>query len=395
MSSDISTRWSGLEWGKQNENCTYETLIDLTTLNLRGHVFAGATLPFGMAKAVADVEQGNYAGFASNGSPIMGFSSLHDSGTGGSSSLGNFPLFIHPSCPDMNTCVLTKSGRPVPSVDGSVAARPGYFKIALESGVTAEMTAAERATLFRFTLTGNGALNPVITVDGSDLLGSNGARTLHVDATTGRITGEGEFSPSFGRGTYNAYTCVDFRGAELQDVGVFNDTNFSGLTKTEAHYGSKQGAYARFVGTESEGTILARVGLSWLSMDRACENAEREIADWNFDHLVESAEAIWRKKLEPITIDSTGIDESLLRNFWSGVYRAFLSPQDYTGENPLWNSSEPYYDSFYCIWYVELSETSLHLYDTCLPSFLGIRSVAYIHSICWLIRFHSRESYDP
>jgi putative alpha-1,2-mannosidase len=27
-----------------------------------------------------------------------------------------------------------------------------------------------------------------------------------------------------------------------------------------------------------------------------------------------------------------------------------LSPQDYTNENPLWNSTEPYFDSFYCIW---------------------------------------------
>lgn len=36
--------------------------------------------------------------------------------------------------------------------------------------------------------------------------------------------------------------------------------------------------------------------------------------------------------------------------FWSGVYRAMISPQDYTGENPLWESDEPYYDSYYCIW---------------------------------------------
>lgn len=32
-----------------------------------------------------------------------------------------------------------------------------------------------------------------------------------------------------------------------------------------------------------------------------------------------------------------------------------INPQDYTGENPLWESSEPYFDSFY--WYAVL----LHL----------------------------------
>ncbi|KAG9970238.1 hypothetical protein KCU98_g14613, partial [Aureobasidium melanogenum] len=47
-----------------------------------GHVFAGATLPFGMAKAVADVNGENQGGYASDYSNITGFSHMHDSGTG-------------------------------------------------------------------------------------------------------------------------------------------------------------------------------------------------------------------------------------------------------------------------------------------------------------------------
>lgn len=27
-----------------------------------------------------------------------------------------------------------------------------------------------------------------------------------------------------------------------------------------------------------------------------------------------------------------------------------INPQNYTGENPLWKSNEPYFDSLYCIW---------------------------------------------
>jgi hypothetical protein len=30
-----------------------------------------------------------------------------------------------------------------------------------------------------------------------------------------------------------------------------------------------------------------------------------------------------------------------------------INPQDYTGENPLWKSKEPYFDSFY--WYAHRS----------------------------------------
>ena len=53
--------------------------------NNGGHVFPGATLPFGMAKAGADVNGEDQGGFATDGSNITGFSHMHDSGTGGAS----------------------------------------------------------------------------------------------------------------------------------------------------------------------------------------------------------------------------------------------------------------------------------------------------------------------
>jgi putative alpha-1,2-mannosidase len=58
-----------------------------------GHVFPGATLPFGMAKASADVDVENQGGFSTGDvtGKITGFSHMHDSGTGGVS------LFYSPS----------------------------------------------------------------------------------------------------------------------------------------------------------------------------------------------------------------------------------------------------------------------------------------------------------
>ncbi|TEA20296.1 putative secreted glycosidase [Colletotrichum sidae] len=70
-----------------------------------GNVFVGATLPDGLAKAVIDVDGEKTGGFATDGSNITGFSIVHDSGTGGNPSLGNFPLFPQ-LCPgdDLNNC---------------------------------------------------------------------------------------------------------------------------------------------------------------------------------------------------------------------------------------------------------------------------------------------------
>ena len=148
--------------------------------------------------------------------------------------------------------------------------------------------------------------------------------------------------------------CTDVKGAEILDVGSFNYSavlpGVAAAVSDDQFSASRRGVYTRFKDVKPTDQIYARVGLSWLSVERACENAEREVKDWDFDRLVKESETAWRKKLAPIQLDSTGVDKSHLRNFWSGVYRAFINPQDYTGENQLWNSSEPYYDSWYCIW---------------------------------------------
>lgn len=95
---------------------------------------------------------------------------------------------------------------------------------------------------------------------------------------------------------------------------------------------------------------MVRVGLSFISVEKACNNAESEIPDADFQGVLSAAEEVWRKKLSVIQVNATGVSAELQTVFWSGTYRSMISPQDYTGENPLWNSTEPYYDSFYCIW---------------------------------------------
>jgi putative alpha-1,2-mannosidase len=93
--------------------------------------------------------------------------------------------------------------------------------------------------------------------------------------------------------------------------------------------------------------ILARVGVSLISSDQACSNAESEIPSFDFDATHTAAESTWREKISPISVSTTGVDKSFLVNFYSGIYRTMVNPQDYTGENPLWKSDEPYFDSFY------------------------------------------------
>lgn len=316
--------------------------------------------------AVADVDGENTGGFSTDGSNITGFSALHDSGTGGNPSLGNFPIFPQ-VCPsdDINTCKFPIAARATPYKNDSVKARPGYFGVELENGIHAEMTVAEHTALFRFdfskALSANTSGHPLLLIDLTDLWASRQYASISVEAnsadSSGRMRGNGTFLPSFGAGSYQAYFCLDVHGSTIKDSGVW--VNDRAGTEPKQLYVTRgfnlfylqAGGYLRFQATLN-GTIDARMGLSFISTDQACQNAEKEIpgSNFGFDNLVTQAEDAWRTKLAPISLSTGDVDSSFVISFWSAVYRTMISPQDYTGENPHWQSPEPYFDSFYCIW---------------------------------------------
>lgn len=332
-----------------------------------GNVFAGASLPYGMAKAVADTNSGsNQGGFTLDGSNVTGFSLMHDSGTGGGASMGNFALFPYTSCPggELDNCVFPKVSRAALGTfnNQTVVAEPGYFSITLDSGVRAEMTSAQHTSLFRFTFpaasagnsTSSATAQPLILQDLTDLSNSrqdNGS--IAVDASTGRITGSGRFQPSFAQGTYVLYFCTDFSspGADIHDSGIFVNSRASAdvknltISRSINGFPLPGGAFVRF--TSAAKPILVRSATSFISAEQACAHAEAEIPDYDFDGIKTTAQQAWKDKLSPISVDATGVNESFVTNFFSGVYRTMINPQNYTGENPLWSSNEPYFDSFY------------------------------------------------
>lgn len=277
-------------------------------------------------------------------------------------SLGNFPIFAQTGCPgnELNRCYFNKITRASQRKNGTVVARPGYFAVTLNTSITAEMTVSNHTALYRFTFPTDGTPTkntdphvpyvPLIVADLSDLSESREKATVLVDGATGRIIGNGTFKPSFGVGTYESHFCVDFHGAQMRGNGVWinnragNDPKSLNVTNNVP-----AGAWVQFEPPQNN-QILVRVGLSFISADQACKNAEKEIPNFGFRKTRDQAEAAWRSKLNVIEVDNTGIDKSLQRTFWSGFYRTLISPQDYTGENPLWKSHEPYFDSYYCIW---------------------------------------------
>lgn len=319
---------------------------------------------------MADVDGQNTGGFSTDNSNVTGFSSVHDSGTGGNPSLGNFPLFPQ-LCPDddLNNCNFRIGDRKLPYVADSVVAQPGYFSLQLESGIKAEMTVAQRTALYRFEFPapggGNGSAetHPLILLDLTDLWQSRQNASISVDAETGRMTGNGTFLPSFGAGYYSLHFCVDFFAADVFETGVWVN-NRAGTEPKEVFvtrgfnlFYLEAGGFVRF-SSLTDNSVLVRMGMSFISSEQACSNAETEIPDPtdNFDTLVVTAKDAWREKLSPVSVVPGGASQDLQTSFWSGLYRTMMSPQNYTGENPYWDSGIPYFDSYYwsvvfsCVW---------------------------------------------
>lgn len=320
----------------------------------------------GMAKSVADVNVENQGGFASNDANITGFSHMHDSGTGGSPSLGNFPLFPQAGCPydELDGCKFAQTNRATPRINGTVVAAPGYFAITMATNIRAEMTVSNHTAMYRFTFPQepveyNSTLSPLILADLIDLPLSRTNGSVSVNESTGRIMGTGTFLPSFGIGTYDLHFCADFQGAAIRDTGVFMNNRAGSEPKNLTVFADginitpeilPAGAWVRFKAPDDNNQILARVGVSFISESQACSNAELEIPAFDFNSTYQSAREAWQGALGVIDINPGSASEELQTVFWSGLYRNFISPQDYTGENPLWQSDEPYYDSYYCIW---------------------------------------------
>ncbi|KAI0033572.1 glycoside hydrolase family 92 protein [Vararia minispora EC-137] len=376
--------------GIQNEGPSASSFVNLFigTAN-NGHVFPGATLPHGMVKVGMDTNsRNNQAGYDADPKySVTGFSQLHDDGTGDRASLSNFKIFPTAGCPAFELCETSVFKRPVlrailPDGTPDDLGKPGYFSTNLSTGVRAELTATRRASLQRYTFQPDvdGSL-PRINVDiTNDGQRSGNSPTLSIDPLTGRVTGGAVFQASFGPRQYKAYTCVDFRlvsssdplllrappaeyGTWSRNGPVLNEVG-NNLRKCAVRIASSRtqmfllvsyGEVGALLGfqppnTTAPTTILVRSGVSFISEKQACDNADSEIPDFGFDRVAREAQKEWDELLGRIRVTLGEGQEDTRELLYSSLYRTHISPADYSEENPLWNSTEPYYDSFYCNW---------------------------------------------
>lgn len=94
--------------------------------------------------------------------------------------------------------------------------------------------------------------------------------------------------------------------------------------------GKHLGFFTEFETTKDE-VVLMKAGISFVSEENARENLETEIADWDFERVLQSNQQAWKEALSKVEVASD--DEELKHIFYTALYRTMIDPRLYSDTN--------------------------------------------------------------
>ncbi|KAL4931249.1 uncharacterized protein BDV17DRAFT_257467 [Aspergillus undulatus] len=328
---------------------------------------------------------------------VTAITMLHESGTGGAPKYG-----VIPQMP------LTSIAEPVNILDNLTYSQPrvgedtasvGYYRTQLQNGVQIELSASRHAGIIQYKFP---AGEKHVLVDVSHYLPGASDDTNGQFYVGGEIQIHNSGQSYSGHGTYiggwnnGAPFTVYFYGefyTEPETAQIFRGSNtdpmrgYQGLSNEQPSfpvYGNKtdtatSGPMNERVGgvftwgADAESQVSSRIGISFISAEKAQSYIRSEIPSWRLNDTVDSAVQEWNNdvfsKLQVPLDNSANLTN--LRLLYSSLYFIHLMPSDRTGENPLWESDEPSWDDFYTLWDI----------FRCTVSFYHIFQPAYYESM--------------
>ncbi len=305
-----------------------------------GYTFPGAALPSGMLKVGPDCNKlDENAGWDAKGN-IVGFSHTHINGSGGGCKFGNI-LFM-PTVGEVKPLDYT-------SPRANEYSEVGLYNVYLTRYKTSvRLSATRSAAIHEYTFPETDKANVMIDL-GSFL--SSYERQEFVGSEV-RILSDTEVEGySRIRGGWNigrAYTVYFYAKFErpATSYGTWKSGQLYLNEKSQFDSNEKTGAYLTF-DTRQNKTVKVKVAISYMGVNKAQYNI-KEIPSWSLETVKSNAVIEWNKILKQVKVE--GGSEDSKKIFYSSVYRIFLQPNNYKGENPLWASDKPYYSDYHAIW---------------------------------------------
>ena len=324
-----------------------------------GKTFPGATTPWGMVQVSPNTITGgdNGSGYSYEHTTIEGFAFTQMSGVGWFGDLGNFLVM-----PTTGPLKLVAGKENNDSIDGyrstydkaTETARAGYYAVKLDDyQIQAECSGTTHCGILRFTYPANPLSR--IQVDLARRVGGTSTEQYLKVVDNHTVKGWMRCTPDgggWGNGEGNADYTVYFYARfskPLDDFGCWSAdipdswsrkrddvTSVPYLQhvaqapvqkgKTEMQ-GKHLGFYAEFPTTEGEAVEL-KVGISFVDMEGAENNFQREIASKSFDQVRREADELWNRELSRIRIAGGTADEKTV--FYTSLYHTMIDPRTYT-----------------------------------------------------------------
>ncbi len=350
----------GIVFGCKNETVTNEKVADNSSkkdytqyvnpfigTSKMGHVFPGATAPFGMVQLspqtsfeVMHNENGSYntetyeycAGYQYRDSTIIGFAHTNFSGTG-HSDLGDFlvmPTTGNLILDPLETSEGNKGFYSTFSHDNEEAS-PGYYKVDLDSyNIKAELTTSERVGFHQYTFPKSDDAHIIldlvynvyhhdnknvwtfIRVENDSTI--TGYRQTKGWARTKKVFFAMQFSKPFKSYGHKKYDDILYDGFYRR---FKQDENFPEMAGKDIR------AYFNFDTEEGE-QINMKFALSPVSTAGAMKNLEAEIPHWDFNKTYEETSDKWNKELSKIEVET--LTEADKTTFYTAMYHTNLSP---------------------------------------------------------------------
>ncbi|MCX8475527.1 MAG: GH92 family glycosyl hydrolase [Sphingomonas sp.] len=289
-----------------------------------GHTYPGATLPFGMVQLSPDTGVERWetcSGYHRGDTTILGFSHTHLSGTGIGDLLdilvvpGTGPVRLQPGSPEA-------PGSGYRQRFGAEHAEPGYYRVALENGVAAELTVTERTGWHRYRFPkGAGHLlvdlsHLVLDKSDSPPLIDEALLALEADGT---LTGTRRtFRWAKGRRIFFAMQLS--RRPDRVTLFGDDDAEQPGATRVA---GKRLKALLHY-DDAGAAPLLVRCGISAVDAAGARANLAAEARHWDFDRVRRDAARRWRPALEAVTVEGGTADQRTILS--SALYHAQLAP---------------------------------------------------------------------
>jgi predicted alpha-1,2-mannosidase len=311
-----------------------------------GNVFPGAVVPFGMLSWSPENTRGDATrtaapgGYQYDATRIRGFSLTHMSGTGCAGGSGDIPFF--PYAGEVTTSPASDTKDAVYAAGfghQDETAEPGHYKVGMDSGVTADLTATARTGSGEFGYPEGKAASMLIRTANSEVGSVDSAVTI--DPATRTVSGSvtsgnfcGYLDPEGRRAYYTLYFTARFDRA-FKATGTWQDgtlnpgsTTASGGTGGFATggrpvAGKGAGGYVEF--EPGSGPVGVKVGISYVSQagaeaNLAAENPPRR----SFDAVRKAAGRAWHERLSAIRVGGGTDDERT--TFYTALYHALLHP---------------------------------------------------------------------